>query len=120
MWWRCQSPSACGPVARLPRRDEAEALAPRLGEALYDGYREGERLAGSGLGDADDVLALYGERDRLVLDGRRDREGEPVEQFEYLRGDAEAVEGFAGVRGRRFLGRRGCRSFGFKMPSCHG
>ena len=61
-----------GQFARRAEHENAAALAhrrPRLGgELMQDRQREGRGLAGSGLGDADDVAARHQERDGLGLD----------------------------------------------------
>ena len=71
--------AACGPrgdaasLCRSRKAGEAPAHHPRLGAAGLQGldHRQGEGggLARAGLGDAQDVVALQGDGDRLGLDG---------------------------------------------------
>jgi hypothetical protein len=66
-------------AGQFPRggQDQGAAAAARRllgigGKALKNRQREGRRLAGAGLGDAEQVLALQQDRDGLGLDrGRR-------------------------------------------------
>ena len=58
------------------RKDERAHMAAANGlalaqQAIEDGQREGRRLAGAGLGDAEKIVALEKVGDRAGLDGRR-------------------------------------------------
>ena len=86
---------------KLASRQDDEAAGISIGEQSLDhGDAEGQGLAGSRLGDADDVLALHAERNHLVLNGRRDGELVAMEDVQYARAYAESIE-----RERRGAGR---------------
>ena len=62
--------STCWANSRVGAQDAHTGRAARpVEELLNDGQQERGRLAGAGLGDADDVVAGADERDGLVLDG---------------------------------------------------
>ena len=61
-----------GQLARRRQHEREQALRV-VQQRLQDGQRERARLARAGLGQADDVLALEGDRQRLALNGRRPR-----------------------------------------------
>ncbi len=78
--------------AQLARRDDDERLDPRLrigAEVLEEREAEAERLARSGLGLADDVLAPEAERDGLRLDGERFENALGGECVDHVLVDAE-------------------------------
>ncbi len=73
--------------------DEDESPASGISrQSLDHGDSECEGLAGASLGHSDHVLALYCDRDGLVLYGGRDSELEGVYDVEDSWRDAEAVE----------------------------
>ncbi len=70
----------------------ARGAAVRERQAVQDRQREGRGLAGAGLGDAAEVAARHGRRDRLGLDrGRRDVAG-LAERPQHGLGEAEISE----------------------------
>ena len=82
--------------AQLARRYHDERLHPVSGvgsEALDDRDAEAERLAGAGLGLADDVLAGQAQGDGLLLDGESVDDALLGEGFDDVLVDAEFGEG---------------------------
>ena len=65
-------------------------------ELRQDRQREGGRLAGAGLGEADDVAALEQRRDGLRLDLRRGLVADVGQRLEHLGREAEVGEGLLG------------------------
>jgi hypothetical protein len=74
------------------RRSQHERKCAASERVLHHRDTEGERLAGAGLGDTDDILALHTSRDRLALDGRRNSQPERVERLEDGWCDSERVK----------------------------
>ena len=83
---RCEL--SCGRDDECAHSVERRPFSPV--EDLEHGNKEGERLAGSGFGRAEDVAALESEWDGALLDGRQRLE---VRFFERLRGLAGQWEG---------------------------
>ena len=106
-----------GDLERQPRREIAETLRDLAGEfarraeheracselrrragigeeLVEDRQREGGRLAGAGLRDADEIAALHQSGNRLRLDWRRLMETHFDERFDEGLGEAEAIEIF--------------------------
>ena len=87
-----------GEFARRREHEHARPAARRgllVGdEAVEDRQREGRRLAGAGLGDADQIAALHQNGNGLGLDGRRLGVAHPGQRSDERRGEAEAVEIF--------------------------
>ena len=70
--------------AELARGGDHEgAYALAAAEPLQDGQHEGRRLAGAGLGTADDVAAGDDLGDGLLLDGGRLVVAEPLDRVEH-------------------------------------
>ncbi len=85
-----------GEFARRRKHENARP-APRRrllvgDEAVEDRQGEGGRLAGAGLGDADQVAALHQDGNGLRLDGRRLGVAHLGQRSDERRGEAEAVE----------------------------
>ena len=79
-----------------PRPARRAGLRPG-GEALQDRQRERGRLAGAGLGAADEVAAFQQGRDRLRLDGRRLGVGLFDQRAQQRRGQVQRGKGDGGV-----------------------
>jgi hypothetical protein len=76
------------------RRQDQRPGPPRTaGEAVEDRQRERRRLAGAGLGEADEVAALECDGDRLLLDRSRRGVTGVCHRFEKVRGEPEVREG---------------------------
>ena len=82
----------------LTGRGQHERLRRLLREVELgqDRQREGGRLAGAGLGEADDVATLEQRRDRRGLDLRRGLVPDVRQRLEHLRREAEVGEGLLG------------------------
>src|SRR3989344_5786934 len=76
---------------KLAGRQDHESPLAREGR-LDHGYAEGQRLAGAGLRDADQILALDGFRYGPLLNGRGNLEIELVQDRQNIRGDTQAVK----------------------------
>ena len=82
--------------ARRAQHQHARAASRRRApvgcEPVEDRQREGRRLAGAGLGDADEIAACHQGRDRLGLNRGRTREAELGQRGIEGRGEAEPVK----------------------------
>ena len=87
-----------GEFARRREHENARPAARRRllvgDQAVEDRQREGGRLAGAGLGDADQVAALHQDGNGLRLDGRRLGVAHLGQRGDERRGKAEAVKIF--------------------------
>ena len=87
-----------GEFARRREHEHARPAARRRllvgDQAVEDRQREGRRLAGAGLGDADQVAALHQDGNGLRLDRRRLGVAHLGQRGDERRGKAEAVEIF--------------------------
>lgn len=77
---------------KFSRRKHDQAHALVRGETLQHGNAECERLARTGLRNADDVLALDRDGDGFFLDRRGYGELQPVERVEQLRSYPKPIE----------------------------
>ena len=76
----------------LAGRHQNQAAPLFLGKALYDGDGKGKRLAGTGLRNSYDILALCRNRYRFILDRRRHYKLHPVKGLQNLRSNTQSVE----------------------------
>ena len=94
-------------------------------QLVEDRQRERRRLAGAGLGDADEIAARHQGRDRLRLDRRRLFVAHFGERVDEGLGEAEAIKVFqftclSNGRKRSRLRQRRPRVFQGKRPACPG
>jgi hypothetical protein len=116
-----------GELTRRRQHEAARAATWRRpllgGEPLQDRQREGGRLAGAGLGDAEQVAALQQRRDGLRLDRRRLGVALGGERLQQLVVEPEVVES----RGQRIVLSAAspdapCRThvgLSWRMPAAH-
>ncbi len=88
--WRARASARARERAPPPRGAGRLSAIRRL----QDRQREGRRLAGAGLGDADQVASVHQDGNGLGLDGRRLGVAHLGQRGDERRGEAEAVEIF--------------------------